>query len=90
MVFQAQIKGQGPLAAAVVEVERYNADPPKDLPADEQITRRVKTDPNGIVTTTLPEPGWWCLTVTRPAGMKKRDGTDRPLRQRSTLWVFVG
>jgi len=79
-----------PLAGSLVEVERYNAEPPKNLPPDEQITRRVKTDPNGTVTTTLTDPGWWCLTVTRLAGTREHEGKPRPLRQRSTLWVFVG
>jgi uncharacterized GH25 family protein len=60
------------------------------LPADEQITHTARTDPNGVVTATLTEPGWWCLTATVKHGTKERDGKERPLRQRSTLWVFVG
>src|SRR5262249_4713354 len=48
MTFQGQALVAGkPLAGAIVEVERYNSVAPKDLPPDEQITRRVKTDPNG-------------------------------------------
>jgi cobalt/nickel transport protein len=78
-----------PLAGSLVEVERYNAAPPKELPPDEHITRTVKTDANGVVTTTLTEPGWWCLTTARSAGERKKDGKTYPLRQRSTLWVFV-
>jgi uncharacterized GH25 family protein len=78
------------LEGGMVEVERYNDQPPSNLPPDELITRRVKTDPNGVVTTNLTEPGWWCLTVTQDAGGKERDGQRRPVRRRSTLWVFVG
>ena len=54
------------LARALVEIERYNAVVPKELPPDEQITRTAKTDPNGIFTCTLTEPGWWCLAATNP------------------------
>jgi cobalt/nickel transport protein len=94
MVFQAQVLHQGkekdsPLAGSTVEVERYNPMPPKELPPDEQVTRTVRTDPNGVVTTTLPEAGWWCLTATRPVGTREREGKMVPVRQRSTLWVFV-
>jgi cobalt/nickel transport protein len=94
VVFQAGIrdgKGRGlkPLVG-LVEVERYNLTTPKNLPPDEFITRTVKTDPNGVVTTTLHEPGWWCMTTSRLAGgMVERDGKKGPLRERSTLWVYV-
>jgi uncharacterized GH25 family protein len=94
VVFQARIEERleahvRPLAGARVEIERYNAVPPKEVPADEQITRTVKTDPNGVATTTLTEPGWWGLTVTRPGGQRERGGKSYPVRQRSTFWVFV-
>ncbi len=82
----------GALVAAsglTVEVERYNALAPKELPPDEQITRVVKTDPVGVVTCTLPEAGWWGLTATRPGGMLAHEGKAHPVRQRTTLWVFV-
>jgi cobalt/nickel transport protein len=99
-VFQAGIqqykeigpRGNGratPLAGLLVEIERYNAAPPKELPADEFITRTVKTDPNGVVTCDLPEAGWWCLTATREAGTRQREGKTVSVRQRSTLWVNV-
>src|SRR5207248_3223291 len=41
MVFQAQLgaRPSGPATGVPVEVERYNAAPPKELPPDEQITR---------------------------------------------------
>ena len=90
MVFQAQALADGkPLAGALVEVERYNATAPKTLPDDEQITRKVKTDPNGIATCTLTDPGWWCLTTQRDGGKRERDGKMYPVRQRTTFWVFV-
>jgi cobalt/nickel transport protein len=90
MVFQAQARLDGqPQAGAIVEVERYNPVAPKELPPDEQITRRVKTDPNGVATCTLTEAGWWCVTAQREAGQRERDGKMYPLRQRATFWVFV-
>ncbi len=104
MAFQAQVlvidgaaaarstalaAGKSFLAGERVEIERYNAAPPKDLPADEHITRVAKTDPNGVVTCTLTEPGWWCITAQRDGGKRESDGKAFPVRQRSTLWVFV-
>jgi cobalt/nickel transport protein len=89
-VFQAQAIFDGkPLANALVEIERYNPQRPKELPPDEQITFTAKTDPNGVVTCTLPERGWWCITAQRSAGKRMHDGKEYPVRQRSTLWVFV-
>jgi cobalt/nickel transport protein len=89
-VFQAQAIASGkPLAGAMVEIERYNPVPPKERPPDEQITRTAKTDPNGIVTATLTEPGWWSLTAVRSAGTRKREGRSFPVRQRTTFWVYV-
>ena len=93
MVFQAQIqesrKGHASPVGTLVEVEHYNAAPPKKLPPDEHITHTVKTDPNGIATTTLTEPGWWCLTAARLHGTRMNEGKTFPVRQRCTLWVFV-
>jgi cobalt/nickel transport protein len=90
MAFQAQVLVQGkPLAAAPVEIERYNAEPPKELPPDEQVTRAARTDPNGVVTGTLTEPGWWCLTARRDGGQRTHEGKPYPVRQRTTLWIFV-
>jgi uncharacterized GH25 family protein len=104
MVFQAQalVRAEGaipteaaavkqkPLAGVLVEVERFNPAPPKELPPDEQITRTVKTDPNGVATCTLTEPGWWCLTAQTDGGRLRHEGKPYPLRRRATLWVFVG
>jgi cobalt/nickel transport protein len=77
------------LPGLFVEIERYNAKPPGELPPDELITRTVRTDPIGVATTTLTEPGWWCLTGSRMAGMNELEGKKGPMRQRSTFWVHV-
>jgi cobalt/nickel transport protein len=90
MVFQAQVSAAGkPAGGTLVEVEHYNPTPPARLPPDEQITRTAKTDPNGVVTTTLAEPGWWALTALRAGGMQDRNGQAYPVRLRTTHWVFV-
>ncbi len=90
IVFQARILADGKgLADAMVEIERYNAAPPKKLPPDEQITRTVKSDPNGTITCSLTEPGWWCITAERDGGKRERDGKMFPVHQRTTFWVYV-
>jgi nickel transport protein len=90
VAFQTQALVDGkPLAGAMAEVERYNPAPPKELPPDEQVTARVKADPNGVVTCTLGEPGWWCVAVERDGGTREHDGKAYPLRQRAIFWVFV-
>jgi uncharacterized GH25 family protein len=87
VAFQAQLPH---LPRAIVEFERYNRTPPAKLPPDERITRTALTDPNGVVTATLTEPGWWCLTATvKESDKKEREGKEYPVRQRSTLWVYV-
>lgn len=93
MVFQVEMPparsaGKG-VRWGLVEIERYNVEPPRKLPPDEQITRTVRLDANGVATTTLSEAGWWCLTVARPAGKRMHEGKSYPLRQRATFWVFV-
>lgn len=90
MVFQTQAFADAkPLAGALVEVEHYNPAPPQRLPPDEHITRTARTDPNGAVTTTLTDPGWWALTAQRINGRREHAGKMFPVRQRATLWVFV-
>ena len=90
MVFQAQILAeQKPLGGTLVEIEKYNPAPPKQLPPDEHITRTARSDPNGTVTTKLPEAGWWCLTAHRENGRREHNGKMYPIRQRATLWVYV-
>ena len=96
-VFQARVVGRGgsdkdprPSEYPPVEVERYNPTPPKELPADEFITRTMKVSNNGVVTTNLPEAGWWCLTATYPHLVKaKVDGKEIEVTRRATFWVHV-
>jgi cobalt/nickel transport protein len=90
MVFQAQaLAGGKPVRGTLIEIERYNPKPPEKLPSDEQITRTAKTDPNGVVTYTLGEAGWWCLTAQRDGGKGKYQGKSYPVKQRTTYWVYV-
>jgi uncharacterized GH25 family protein len=97
MVFQAEMIDRvpmpgrlHPMAGALTEVERFNSAPPATLPPDEHITRTLKLDRMGKLVSTLPDPGWWALTVTSPhAGKHSVKGKEMPLRFRSTLWVFV-
>jgi cobalt/nickel transport protein len=96
MVFQTQVlrQGKGPVVpeqrvSYLVEIERYNSTAPADLPPDEQITRAVKTDSNGVATCTLTEPGWWCIAAQRESGTRKHDGKSYPVRQRAIHWVHV-
>ncbi len=96
MIFQAQVDSRPPEGQSAappltrpVEIEHYNPQPPKDLPPDEQVTRTAKPDRNGVVTATLTDPGWWCVTAVRSGGMRTRDGKERPVLQRSTFWVYV-
>lgn len=90
MVFQAQVLSEGkPAPARLVEIEHYHPEAPGELPPDEQMTRTAKTDPGGVATCTLTEPGWWCLTAGRDGGRRRHQGKAYPLRQRTTLWVFV-
>jgi cobalt/nickel transport protein len=95
MAFQAEVK-QRPspktppeLARFLVEIEHYNPSPPAVLPPDEQITRTAKTDANGVVTCTLTEPGWWCITALRDNGKREHEGRVYPVRERATFWVYV-
>jgi uncharacterized GH25 family protein len=86
VAFQARLRSP---ADGLMEIERYNPAPPRELPPDEHITRTAKPDPNGVVTATLGEPGWWCLAACSQKGSRERDGKMYPLRRRSILWVFV-
>ncbi len=78
-----------PLAGALVEIERFNTTRPQKLPPDEQRTRTAKTDPNGVVTASLTESGWWAITAQRDGGKREHKGKSYPVRQRATLWVWV-
>jgi hypothetical protein len=69
-----------PIRFAAVEVERYNPQPPKQLPPDEHTTYTSRTDGQGVLASTLPDPGWWAVTAIRP--------TDKRV-DRCTFWVYV-
>jgi hypothetical protein len=49
----------------------------------------MKTDRDGVVTTNLPEAGWWCLTTTFQDLPVEEDGKTTQYKARSTLWVYV-
>jgi cobalt/nickel transport protein len=96
MVLQARVLDQAApgrsvasQAGLIVFIERYNPQPPKTLPSDELITFTTKTDPNGVVTCTLPSAGWWCIAAQRDAGRRQYEGKEYPVRQRVIFWVFV-
>jgi cobalt/nickel transport protein len=89
MVFRARVAAGVPRTGIPVFVERYSPEPPKKLPPDELITFVSKTDSNGVLTCTLPSPGWWSITAQRDAGSRRYQGKDYPIRERATLWVFV-
>jgi uncharacterized GH25 family protein len=85
MAFQVEVEepadaGGRTLPGVLVEIERYNPTPPKELPPDEHITRTARTSKAGTAMANLTEPGWWALTAIRD-----KDGS----RHRSTLWVHV-
>jgi cobalt/nickel transport protein len=66
MLFRAAFKkidGAAPLGGAEVEIERYNPEPPKQLPPEEHTTYTARTDAQGILATTLPDAGWWAVTA---------------------------
>lgn len=69
-----------PVRRAPVEVEKYNAAPPKTLPADEFVTRTHRTSRTGTAVVTLGEAGWWGVTAVK---------ADEKAEHRCTLWVYV-
>lgn len=91
-VFQAEVtegsRGK-PVPNALVEVERYSAKTPASLPAEEFVTRTVKTGPNGVFTTDLPDAGWWVFTTGFEDGTLSHMNKKYPLYRRTLLWVFV-
>jgi uncharacterized GH25 family protein len=69
-----------------IEVEKYNERAPKKLPPDELITFKTKADPLGFFVATLPESGWWGITVsTRPPENLK----EKSSAKRTTFWFHV-
>lgn len=71
------------LNGLVVEVEKYNPTPPKNLPPERLITFKTKTDPHGFFVTSLPESGWWGITALMEQGGKTKT------IHRATHWVHV-
>ena len=63
-----------------VEIERYNPEPPKELPPEEHTTYTARTDAIGVLATTLPDAGWWAITAIKP--------TPKAIH-RCTFWVPV-
>jgi cobalt/nickel transport protein len=95
-VFQAAVHpAESGGVSHLVEVERFNPQPPRALPPDEHITLGLKTDPLGTATCTLPDPGWWGITAVRRHAAeakpptRERDGKAYPVVERATLWVLV-
>ncbi len=87
---QARLKGK-PLADAEVEIEKFHAAPPKQIPDDEAlITRTAITDMNGYVVCTLDEPGWWAIMVSTEDGRKAHEGKPVPILRRAQFWLKVG
>ena len=66
----------------LVEVEKYNPAPPKEMPSDELITFTCRTDSQGVAATTLPDPGWWAVTCISPSW-------EKTTTLRVTQWVLV-
>lgn len=93
-VFQARLvrRDGGTVDGVEVEIEQYLPRAPHedDLPAGEMITRTAKTDPNGVVTYTLDEPGWWliCGTAESPKQLK-HEGKEYKTLRRAILMVHV-
>jgi uncharacterized GH25 family protein len=95
-VFQVRASATNFPESHLIEVERYNAVPPRTLPADELITLSLKTDQNGFAVATLHDPGWWVIAATRKSyplrtdpPMKEHEGKSYPVVERAILWVFV-
>lgn len=89
--FKTQVRlANKPLADANVEIERFNPEPPADVPEDEAlVTQVVRTDVNGYGIATLDAPGWWGLMVTAEDGSREKDGKTWPIVRRGILWVHV-
>ena len=76
MVFSGEVPALDKSGARMVEIEKYNPRPMRNLPPDELITFKSKIADHGMFVTTLPSAGWWGLTAVWE-------------EQRATLWVHV-
>jgi len=88
VAFRVQVLKDGKrVPGAMLEVERYNPAPvpEESLPPDEQITRVVKADGQGVAVMTLFEPGWWAIS----AEIEAAEGSGAKVVRHATLWVYV-
>lgn len=77
---QALYNGQ-PLGEAPVEIEKYYAVgvcTDENLPDEPMVTRETRSDPNGIFSFTLDEPGVWVVCASNTVGTI--EGHDRDIR----------
>ena len=86
MVFRGKFDREQAVGSALVEIEKYNEKPMKNVPPDELITFKARTDHLGFFVASLPEPGWWGITVWSPFGPPK---ADEATSLRSTMWLHV-
>ncbi len=97
--FSGQVLADGePLPNATVEIEKLNSFHVTDdmLPTDQfgmedvpMITRVARTDPDGCITYTLDEPGWWMISASVEQGTYPVEDKEYPLTVRGGLWVHV-
>jgi len=81
-IFTGQVLYNGqPLGEAPVEIEKYYAVgvcTEENLPEEPMITRETRSDPNGIFSFTLDEPGIWAVCAANTVGTV--EGHDRDVR----------
>jgi len=81
-IFTGQVLYNGqPLPSAPVEIEKYysvGVCTEENLPDEPLVTRETTTDPNGIFSFTLDEPGVWVVCASNTVGMK--EGYDKDIR----------
>ena len=81
-VFSGQVLYDGqPLGDAPVEIEKYyevGVCTDENLPPEPMVTRETRSDPNGIFSFTLDEPGVWVVCASNTVGTI--EGHDRDIR----------
>ncbi len=91
MTFRGQFATE-PERPHLVEFEKYNPVPAKELPPDEHVTYATRTDKQGTFSGTLPEAGWWSITLTsnkKTPNTAEREGKKYTVIDRHTVWVYV-
>ncbi len=86
------MKGEEPVANAVVEIEQYlNRQPDlNNLPPDVMITLTTKTDINGYFSYSLPRPGWWMMaSYVENVGEVEKDGETYQINGTAQIWLHV-